>query len=288
MTTVGGFGRYPMRRCSPPSSARSSSSTIFTMCCPGVSDSRTSLPTARALIRSTNARATRKLTSASSSATRTSRSPASTSSRVSLPRPLKRRSAALRRSLRESNIASARVARAAQAGSQRSLDSVAPRQLGGVPEALLVMSELDECPANEVVRAAPGALEVLGELGERPVVVEVQAAGIALVLGEQRAVHVQQALLTGAFPSEGTDVECQGQELGIVPPDGAERPGEPRLTGLSGRMFRDSLCGDRLRCGGRSGRPPARRDGRCSERSEEHDDGADGDRRGDACDERCA
>ena len=56
MITVGGCGWYWILRCSPPSRATNSSLTIFTICWPGVSDSRTSDPTARSRIRSTNAR----------------------------------------------------------------------------------------------------------------------------------------------------------------------------------------------------------------------------------------
>ena len=81
------------------------------------------------------------------------------------------------------------------AGAQLGLDAVPPLHLGRVAEALLEVLELRKRAADQVVRAAARALQVLGELGERPVLVEVQPAGLTLVLGEQRAVDVEQPLL---------------------------------------------------------------------------------------------
>src|SRR5258708_14875485 len=181
-------------RCSPPRSATSSSLTILTMCWPGVSDSRTSAPTARSRMRSTKARATLKLTSASSSAMRTSRSPASTSSLLSLPLPEKRLKTSPRRSLRESNIASGAPAAGGQAAAKLGLDGVAAGELRGVAEALLVVGELSQGAAHQVERSAAAHPELLGELGVRPVLVEPEPARLALVLGEQGAIDVEQTL----------------------------------------------------------------------------------------------
>ena len=69
-----------------PSVPTSSSCTILTTICPGVTDLITSTPTARFLTCSMKARATSSATSASSSARRTSRIAASTSSSRSAPR----------------------------------------------------------------------------------------------------------------------------------------------------------------------------------------------------------
>src|SRR5258708_4877420 len=127
---------------------------------------------ARSRMRSTNARATLKLTSASSSAMRTSRRPASTSSLLSLPRPLRRRKTSVSRSASESNIALRAPPADAQRGDpclQPGLDGVAASQLGGVPEALLHVRQLGQRTADEVVGAAAADAERHGELGVRPV-----------------------------------------------------------------------------------------------------------------------
>src|ERR1700730_9325079 len=218
ITTVGGCGWYCSFRVSPPSSAVSSSSTIFTICWPGVSDSRTSLPTARSRIRSTKARATLKFTSASSSATRTSRSPASTSSLLSRPRPLKRRSAAESLSLRESNTSGHRHAGATQLITQAFLEGVATLQLRRVSQAVFKVLQLGEPAPHQVVGATARAAKLLCELGERPVLVEMQTAGFPLVRGQQRAVHVEKPLVCQpAGEPWCLRSVCQGQDLDILP-----------------------------------------------------------------------
>src|SRR6202022_3152223 len=98
--------------------------------------------------------ATLKLTSASSSAMRTSRSPAWTSSLVSFPLPEKRLKTSPRRSLRESNIASGAPAAGGGAAAEVSLDGGAAGQLRGVSEALLVVGQLRQSAADQVVGAA--------------------------------------------------------------------------------------------------------------------------------------
>ena len=98
MITDGGASENCRRACAPPSSATSSSWTILTIVCAGVSDSRTSAPSAFSLIRATNALAAPSETSASSSATRTSRSASLTSLSLRRPRPLSREKIAPKRS----------------------------------------------------------------------------------------------------------------------------------------------------------------------------------------------
>ena len=85
-TTVGGLLAKAMSRAAPPISVVSSSLTSLTTCCPGLSASRTSAPSARALTCAVNDLTTWKFTSASSSASRTWRIAFETSSSVSLPR----------------------------------------------------------------------------------------------------------------------------------------------------------------------------------------------------------
>src|SRR5438128_7669180 len=87
MMTVGGWGAAARRWPLPPSSSTSSPWTTFTTCWAGVSDVRTSCPTALSFTRSMKARTTLKLTSASRSATRTSRSASWMFSSDSRPRP---------------------------------------------------------------------------------------------------------------------------------------------------------------------------------------------------------
>jgi hypothetical protein len=65
------------------------------------------------------------------------------------------------------------------------------------------------------MRTTASALEVLGELGDRPILVEVEAAGLALVIGEQGAEHVEEALMAAVVVRSGRG--CQGQSLDIVP-----------------------------------------------------------------------
>ena len=86
------------------------------------------------------------------------------------------------------------VRRDAQIG----LDTIAAIELGGVSEAVLEMLELRQRAPDEIVGAAARAREMLGKLGERPVLMEVQAAGLTLVLGEHGAVDVEEPLLPRA------------------------------------------------------------------------------------------
>jgi hypothetical protein len=85
-----------------------------------------------------------------------------------------------------------------QTGAQVRLKPVATIELGGMPEALLEMLELCERSPDEIVGAAARAREMLGKLGERPVLVEVEAACLALVLGEHGAVDIKEPLLPRA------------------------------------------------------------------------------------------
>ena len=195
MITVGGCGWYWILRCSPPSSATSSSLTIFTICWPGVSDSSTSLPIARSRMRSTKARATRKLTSASSRATRTSRKPdldVLLGETAAAGEAAQRRGEPIAECFEHRQALTGAVARRA-----RSPASMRSRRSSSAawPSRVLEVLELRQRAAHQVVGAAAGAREVLGELGERPVLVEVQAAGLALVLGEHGAVDVEEPLL---------------------------------------------------------------------------------------------
>src|SRR5918996_5607322 len=104
MITVGGC-EAGARRCPlPPSSSISSSCTTFTTCWAGVSDLRTSWPTAFSRTRSTKPRTTLKLTSASSSATRTSRRASWMLSSLSRPRPPSRSKIDCSLALRESSM----------------------------------------------------------------------------------------------------------------------------------------------------------------------------------------
>jgi hypothetical protein len=107
----------------------------------------------------------------------------------------------------------------AQAGSQPGLDTITAVELGGMAESCLEVLELRQRAAHQIVGAAAGALEVLGKLGERPVLVEVQAARVALVLGEQGAVDVEKPLLPdtrGERLRVGCS-NCQGQDLDMLP-----------------------------------------------------------------------
>ncbi len=65
-------------------------------------------------------------------------------------------------------------------------------------EAVLEMLELCQRAPDEIVGPAACAREVLGKLGERPVLMEVESAGLALVLGEHRAVDIKEPLLPRA------------------------------------------------------------------------------------------
>jgi hypothetical protein len=76
--------------------------------------------------------------------------------------------------------------------------AIATIHLRRVPEPVLAVLELRERAPDEVVRSAARAGEMLSKLGERPVLVEVQAAGFTLVLGQERAIYVEQPLLPRA------------------------------------------------------------------------------------------
>jgi len=67
-----------------------------------------------------------------------------------------------------------------------------------VSEPRLEMLELRKRAPDEIVGPTTRAREVLGKLGERPVLVEVEAARLALVLGEHGAVDVKEPLVPRA------------------------------------------------------------------------------------------
>src|SRR3989449_312056 len=104
MITVGGWDAGASRGPLPPRSSTSSSWTTLTTCWAGVSDLRTSWPTAFSRTRSTKARTTLKLTSASRRATRTSRRASWMFSSVRRPRPPRRSKIDCKRVLRESSM----------------------------------------------------------------------------------------------------------------------------------------------------------------------------------------
>jgi hypothetical protein len=85
MMTVGGFFANCSRRCSPPRMPTSSSLTICTTCCAGLSAWFTSSPRARSRTVAVKALTTSSATSASSRARRISRTVLSTSEADSLP-----------------------------------------------------------------------------------------------------------------------------------------------------------------------------------------------------------
>ena len=102
-------------------------------------------------------------------------------------------------------------------GAKLGFDTVTTLQFGRMAEALLEVLELGERAAHEVVGSAPRALKMLGELGERPVLVQVQAAGRVLMLGEQCAVDVEEALLRRSRGQDsGGGALCQGQVLDML------------------------------------------------------------------------
>src|SRR5205807_6319562 len=115
-----------------------------------------------------------------------------------------------------SNMSAAR--REPQTCAELGFDRIATTQLGFVAETLLKSSELRRGPAHQVVGGAPRAPEALGDLAVRPVLVQVQPAGLALMRGEQRAVDVEQALVSRAATwRESPGRSCQGQDLDILP-----------------------------------------------------------------------
>src|SRR5436190_10769841 len=106
MTTVGGWAAGASRCPLPPSSSTSSPCTTLTTCCAGVSDFRTSCPTALTFTRSMKPRTTLKLTSASSSTTRTSRRASWMLSSLSRPWPPSRSKIVVSLALKESSMES--------------------------------------------------------------------------------------------------------------------------------------------------------------------------------------
>ena len=97
------------------------------------------------------------------------------------------------------------------------LDRIATTQLGFVAETLLKSCELRRGPAHQVVRGAPRAPEALGDLAVRPVLVEMEPAGLALMLGQECAIDIEQALVMDSLALR-TDVRsCQGQGLDMLP-----------------------------------------------------------------------
>ncbi len=87
MMPTGGFPESTSSFVSPPITSTSSSWIILTICCPGVTDVRTSFPIAFSFTAFTKSRVTLKLTSASRKARRTSRSESATFSSVRVPCP---------------------------------------------------------------------------------------------------------------------------------------------------------------------------------------------------------
>ena len=103
MTTVGGCLASCSWRVCPPRMPTSSSLTILTTCCAGLSAWLTSAPSARSRTEAMNALTTGSATSASSRARRMSRSVALTSCSVRRPLPRRFLKVAVRRSDREEN-----------------------------------------------------------------------------------------------------------------------------------------------------------------------------------------
>ena len=61
-------------------------------------------------------------------------------------------------------------------------------------EAILEVLQLGEATTDEIVSGAAGAAVRLGEFRVRPVLIEMETARLALPLGEQGAVDVEQPL----------------------------------------------------------------------------------------------
>src|SRR2546421_456840 len=121
----------------------------------------------------------RRWTSRSSKASRTSRSPASTSASLNLPRPVSFLSAWSRRSVRESN-------------------TLGPHQ----PELALVVVEIGGGPPHHVVDGGSRDAFTLRDLAIGPVELPGQVEDAPLMVGQQRAVEIEQAQL--ALPALGT------------------------------------------------------------------------------------
>src|SRR5207302_6691989 len=136
--------------------------------------------------------------------------------------------AVVRRSVRESNMSAAR--REPQTCAELGFDRIATTQLGFVAETLLESCELRRGPAHQVVRGAPRAPEALGDLAVRPVLVQVQPASLALMLGETRAVDVEQALGSWAATWRvSPERTCHGQGVDTLPSSrGDHLAGSPR------------------------------------------------------------
>jgi hypothetical protein len=186
----------------------------------------------------------------------------------------------------------------AQAGAKAGLDAIPAVELGCVPKTILEVIKLRQRPTDEIVGATASAREVFGELGERPVLVKVQAAGLALMVGEQGAVDVEQPLLHRAGGQRlGDGSFCQGQDLDILQ-DPAEFTADPRgrrpellalhQAKLGRRLLGAELRGRTLLDPGRAlghGQALAGGDQGCRDGADRHHRTADGDRRGEACDE---
>ena len=167
-----------------------------------------------------------------------------------------------------------------------------------MPEAILEVIKLRERATDEVVGATASAREVFGELGERPVLVKVQAAGLALMVGEQGAVDVEQPLLHRAGGQRlGDGSFCQGQDLDMLqdPTEFTARPTTPatEAPGASpGKAWPPAPWGE-LR--GRSLLDPGRALGHgqalaggdqgCRDGAHRHNRTTDGDRRSEPCNE---
>src|SRR5207245_10816122 len=119
------------------------------------------------------------LTSASRSASRTSRKPASTSASLSLPRPVSFLSAWSRRSVSDSN-------------------TLGPFKA----ELALVAVEVRRRPPHDVVDGGPRHTFPLCDFAVGPVELPGEVQDAALMVGQQRAVEVEEAQL--ALAASGT------------------------------------------------------------------------------------
>ena len=116
----------------------------------------------------------------------------------------------------------------------------------------LEMLQLRQRTPDEIVRAAARAREMLGDLGERPVLMEVQAAGLTLVIREHGTVDVEEPLLPCARGERlsGGSI-CQGQDLDMLH--------DPlRSTSWMSRSRRPGIA-VMDRCGGAAPRTPSHR-----------------------------
>ena len=126
MMIVGGFlAKFNGRSTPWPSTSVSSSLTILTTCCAGLSASDTSVPSARSRMRAVKERTTSSATSASSSARRISRIVPSISASESLPLLFRCLNAFESRSVKELKAAIMRTSLAVAAENQRAVAEVA-------------------------------------------------------------------------------------------------------------------------------------------------------------------